>query len=132
MQRSACLLVLGMIVSLAPASPLPKPLVEGLKNPHSVCVGADGRISVSVLGEIGKPGAGAVMVIKDGKAVPFATGFDHPTGLVAFQNWLFVTSKDRISRIGRDGKAQVFVQAKAFPSEPGLLRHMAVDVESGL
>jgi glucose/arabinose dehydrogenase len=114
----------------APAAP-PKPLVEGLKNPTSVTVGSDGRIYVSELGEPGKAGNGRILVIKDGKAVPFTTGLDEPMGIVAFQGWLFVADKTRVWRIGKDGKATVFAAAKAFPTEPQSLRDIVVDVESG-
>src|SRR6516165_4613677 len=90
MARFACLLALFVFtVPAAAKAPLPKPLVEGLKNPHSICIGPDGRIYVSVMGELQKDGDGAIMSIRDGKALPFATGLDDPKGLVAFQNWLF-------------------------------------------
>lgn len=132
MHRLVCLFVLGIIISPAPAAPLPKPLVTGLKNPESVAVGSDGRVYVSVIGEFGKDGDGAIMVVKDGMAEVFAKGLDDPKGLVAFQNWLFVADKDRVLRIGRDGKVQVFVPAKAFPTPPLFLNDIEVDVESGL
>src|SRR5262245_27542118 len=110
---------------------LPKPLVTGLKNPESVAVGPDGRIYVSTIGEFGKDGDGAIMVIKDGKAVPFATGLDDPKGLAGFQKWLFVADKDRIVRIDLKGKTEVLAAAKAFPAPPQFLNDVVVDPESG-
>ncbi len=131
MNRSLCLAVLFLVGGVLHAAP-PKPMLTGLKNPESVGVGGDGRIYVSTIGEFGKDGDGAIMVVKDGKAVPFATGLDDPKGLVAFQQWLFVTDKTRILRIGRDGKVSVLADAKAFPQEPKFLNDLEVDVESGM
>ncbi|HEV3443655.1 MAG TPA: hypothetical protein VG099_03375, partial [Gemmataceae bacterium] len=78
---------------------MPAPRVTGLKNPQGIVVGGDGRVYVSVAGEIGKDGDGAVMVIEQGKAVPFATGLDDPRGLAAYQQWLFAADRNRIWRI---------------------------------
>jgi glucose/arabinose dehydrogenase len=106
-------------------------LISGLKNPHSVAVGMGGRIFVTTMGELGKDGDGAVLVLEGGKAVPFATGLDDPRGLAGFQEWLFTADKRRIWRISRQGKAEVFVPATAFPSPPRLLCDLAVDSSSG-
>jgi glucose/arabinose dehydrogenase len=105
----------------------PKPLVTGLKNPESVAVGPDGRIYISEIGEFGKDGDGRIMVIVNGKAVPFATGLDDPKGMVAWANWLFVTDKKRVWRIDRKGKAEVFAAEKAFPTPPLFLNDITVD-----
>src|SRR5262245_46022096 len=52
MPRVLSLLLLGLTLSAATAKvPLPKPLVEGLKNPVKVCIGSDGRIYISALGD---------------------------------------------------------------------------------
>lgn len=122
------------ILAAAPllAAPLPKPLVSGLKNPESVVVGPDGKIFVTVIGEFGKDGDGAVMVIEDGKALPFAEGLDDPKGIAVFQRWLFVADKNRIWRIDEKGKADVYVPASAFPTPPIFLDDVAVDPESGI
>ncbi len=114
------------------AEPLPKPLVAGLKNPESVVVGPGGKIFVTVIGEFDKDGDGAVMVIDDGKAVPFATGLDDPKGIAAFQRWLFVADKKRIWRIDEKGKAEVYVAEGAFPTPPMFLNDIAIDPESGI
>ncbi len=111
---------------------LPKPLVTGLKNPESVAVGADGRIYVGMIGEFGKDGDGAVMVIEDGKATPFATGLDDPKGLVAVPEGLLVADKTRIWQIDRKGKTAVLVASEAFPTPPRFLNDLVVDPESGL
>jgi glucose/arabinose dehydrogenase len=103
-----------------------KPLVTGLKNPESACIGPDRRIYVSTIGEFDKDGDGAIMVIQGGKAIPFATGLDDPKGMVWAFNFLFVADKDRIWRIDRKGKATVFVPKEKFPSPPIFLNDMEV------
>jgi glucose/arabinose dehydrogenase len=94
------------------------PLITGLKNPESVCIGPDKRVYVSTIGEFNKDGDGAVMVIVGGKAVPFATGLDDPKGMVWAMNNLYVADKTRIWRIDGKGKATVFVPADKFPVKP--------------
>ena len=95
-------------------TPIP-PLVTGLKHPAAVCVNPDGRVFVTTMGKPGTQGAGAVMEVKDGKAVPFATGFDEPRGIVAWQKVLFVADVGKVWRIDPSGKAQVYIDRKAFP-----------------
>ena len=111
---------------------LPKPLVSGLKNPESVAIGPDGRIYISEIGEFGKDGDGRIMVVVNGKAVPFATGLDDPKGMVAWGNSLFVTDKKRVWRIDRKGKAHVFAAEKAFPTPPLFLNDITVDENGNL
>src|SRR5437660_9303700 len=84
-----------------------KPMITGLKNPESVAVGSDGRIYITEIGEFGKDGDGRVLVVKDGKAVPFTTGLDDPKGLVAWRGSLYTTDKTRVLRIDKNGKAKV-------------------------
>jgi len=77
----------------------PKPWVSGLKNPESVAVGSDGRVYISEIGELGKDGDGRIMVVgKDGKATPFATGLDDPKGIVAWTNVLYVADNKKVKR----------------------------------
>ena len=66
------------------------------------------------------------------RLVPFATGLDDPKGLAVYQDWLFVADKQRIWRIDRKGKAEVFVAASAFPAQPHSLSGLAADPESGI
>jgi hypothetical protein len=133
-------LSLALILTLAPAAaaqaqqPLPKPMVTGLVNPESVCVGLGGRIFVTTIGEFDKDGDGAVMVITDGKAVPFVTGLDDPKGMASFQRWLYVADKTKVYRIDafqKEPRAELFVPANAFPVPPLFLNDIAVDPESG-
>jgi glucose/arabinose dehydrogenase len=132
MRRFLWPLLLGLVVASTTHAALPKPLVTGLKNPESVAVGADGRIYVTVIGEFDTDGDGGVMVIKDGKALPFARGMDDPKGLVAFQGFLYCTDKTRVWRIDLRGKATVLAAAKAFPAPPKFLNDIAVDEQGTL
>lgn len=133
MKRIISVVALSLVLAQAARADDPpfKPLVTGLKNPASVAVGVDGRVYVAIGGEPGKDGDGAIVAVVDGKAVPFASGLDQPTGLAAFQTWLFVADKQRIWRIGPKGKAEVFVAPDAFPSVPSALYDLTVDPESG-
>ena len=125
-----------LLVALADTEkPVPKlvggkaalvPIVTGLKNPESVCIGADGRIYITCIGEFDKDGDGTVVVVVDGKAETFATGLDDPKGMVAVGKDLFVADKTRIWRIDAKGKARVHVAAEAFPMKPVFLN----DIES--
>src|SRR5262249_15471819 len=96
-------------------------------NPESVCVGPDGRVYVSVIGEFDKEGDGSVVVIDKGKAVPFVEGLDDPKGLVAFGPWLFVADRTKGYMIERDGKKSVLADTKAFDPAPRFLNDLAVD-----
>jgi len=114
------------------AMDLPKPLVTGLKNPESVAVGTNGRIYVTEIGDFDKDGDGRVLVIQDGKAIPFATGLDDPKGLAAHLEWLYVADKNKVWRIDRKGTAALFAPANAFPTTPLFLNDIVVDAESGI
>ncbi|APW62769.1 PQQ-dependent sugar dehydrogenase [Paludisphaera borealis] len=132
MRRSIVLaLAVCGAVSQAGAQTQPKAVVTGLTNPESVVVNGQGQVFVSVVGEFGRDGDGAVLKIDQGKAVPFVSGLDDPKGLVAHQQWLFVADKTRVLRIDGQGKSEVFAPASAFPTPPKFLNDLAVDVESG-
>ena len=110
---------------------LPAPMVTGMTNPESVCLGKDGRIYVTEIGEFGKAGDGKVSVIVDGKAKPFATGLDDPKGIVEFQNDLYVTDITRVVKVDAKGQATTFTAADKFPSPPLFLNDIAVEPMSG-
>lgn len=128
-------LVLVALLGLAPpaAADAPKPIAEGLKNPESVCVGPNGKLYATVIGEFDKDGDGAVVLIESGKATPAVTGLDDPKGLVTFAQWMFVADKTKVLRIDpRSKRADLFVPANAFPTPPVFLNDLAVDPESGM
>ncbi|MFO0845393.1 MAG: hypothetical protein U0797_23920 [Gemmataceae bacterium] len=52
----------------------------GLKHPTAVAVGLDGKVYVTLVGELDKAGAGSVVLIQDGKAKPVATASMPPMG----------------------------------------------------
>ncbi|HZZ79505.1 MAG TPA: PQQ-dependent sugar dehydrogenase [Gemmataceae bacterium] len=130
MKRLFALLTLLALTSTAWAGDkkLPKPLLTGLKNPESVCVGPGGRLFVTEIGEFGKDGDGKVLVVgADGKATTFTAGLDDPKGIVAWTNLLFVTDNKRVMKIDPKGKATVFAAEKAFPIPPLFLNDITVD-----
>ena len=127
MTRTLSLLAV-LLPAVALAADPPKPIVSGLKNPESVAVGPDGRIFVTCIGERDKPGDGAVMVVKDGKAEVYVGDLDDPRGMVAFQQWLFVADNTRVRRIDtKTGKADVFADEKDFPTKPVMLNDVTTD-----
>ena len=132
MKRLIPLLLLVLATpALAGDKKLPKPMITGLKNPESAVVGSDGRIYITEIGEFNKDGDGRVLVLDNGKAVPFAAGFDDPKGIVAFANFLFVADNKRVWKIDNKGQATVYVAEKAFPIPPLFLNDIAVD-EKGI
>lgn len=102
-------------------------VAEGMVNPESCVVGADGRIYVSCIGERGKDGDGQVSVIVGGKPVTFATGLDDSRGITTFGGRLFVADNKQVRAIDRDGKVSVFAAKEAFPVEPVMLNDITVD-----
>jgi glucose/arabinose dehydrogenase len=118
--------------SVSAGGQLPQPLLRGVENAEAVAVGNDGRIYLGRIGDSTKDGEGRVLVVdKAGKAVPFATGLDHPRGMVFRQKDLFVADTKRVWRIDEKGKAVVFAAKEAFPTEPHSLKDIAVD-ENGI
>jgi glucose/arabinose dehydrogenase len=109
-----------------------KPLVSGLKNPESVCVGTDGKVYVTTIGEFDKDGDGAVMVINNNKAEVFAKGLDDPKGIISLGGFFYVTDKTKVLRIDRKGKVDVFAAAKDFPRAPIFLNDVEADYQGNL
>src|SRR5437660_7988366 len=80
--------VLVVVPGLHAAEALPQPLVSGLKNPTAAAVGTDGKVYIATQGDPRATGDGQVLVLDNGKAVPFARGLENPQALVAFREWL--------------------------------------------
>ena len=116
MNRTICLAtaLICYLATDAVADPPFKPFVTGLKMPESAAIGMDGRVYVTEIGESGKDGDGSVVVIEDGKAIPFAAGMDDPKGIVAYQKWLFVADNTRIWKVDMKGKAEVYVAGEGL------------------
>jgi glucose/arabinose dehydrogenase len=120
----------AVLLSLVPATAAaqaPRPLVTGLTNPASVAIGTDGRVYVTTADK-----GGAVLVVSKGTAAPFAAGLGEPRGLAAWREWLFVVDRQRVWRVGRTGKAEVFAAAGAFPAPPASLQDVAADEPGNL
>jgi glucose/arabinose dehydrogenase len=129
----AAIVLLVAASSVAGEEKLQKPLVTGLKTPISVTVGSDGRIYVVARGDGRKDGDSAVMVVENGLANSFATGFELPNGIVAWNEWLFVADSRRgVWRIDKKGKSALFAAADAFPTPPHSLVGITVDEEGTL
>jgi glucose/arabinose dehydrogenase len=119
-------LCLTLISTALFAAELPKPMVAGLKNPESVCLGPGGAIYITEIGEFGKDGDGQVSVVKDGKATAFVTGLDDPKGIIASPEALFVADKTKVLKIDLAGKVSVVAPAEKFPSPPLFLNDIAI------
>ncbi|HVX14396.1 MAG TPA: PQQ-dependent sugar dehydrogenase [Pirellulales bacterium] len=102
-------------------------LVDGLKNPESVCLGWKGQIYVTVIGEFDKNGDGEVVLVTGNSAKPFAKGLDDPKGIFFVKDALFVTDKQRVWRIDEKGQATVFAAADKFPTKPKFLNDICAD-----
>jgi glucose/arabinose dehydrogenase len=127
-KRLIPLLLLALATPVAAGEKkVPKTMITGLKNPESVVVGSDGRLYITEIGEFNKDGDGRVLVVENGKAVPFATGLDDPKGIVAWTKFLFVADNKRVWKIDDKGKATVFAEEKAFPIPPLFLNDITVD-----
>lgn len=111
---------------------LPAPFLTGLKNPESACVGPDGLLYVTEIGDFDKDGDGGVVVIKEGKAIPFATKLNDPKGIVASDKAFFVTDKTRVVRVDMKGEVTVIASPEKFPKAPMFLNDIEIDRESGL
>lgn len=88
-------------------SKLPQPLASGFKDAVALAIAADGNLYVAERG-------GALLKVVEGQGKPFATGFNAPKGLVAWQKWLLVADGKRIMRVDLNGKADVLVGADSF------------------
>lgn len=127
--------VIAVCVSLATfslmAAELPKPLVTGMVNPESVCLGKDGAIYITEIGEFGKEGDGQITVVREGKPSIFAKGLDDPKGIVFYQNALYATDKTRVVKIDEHGSVTVLAAAENFPTPPMFLNDIEIAPATG-
>ena len=124
-------LLLGC-VSLAPAAETPKTMVEGLKMPESVCIGAGGKLFVTEIGEFGKDGDGKVSVIENGKATTYVDGLDDPKGICFGKDTFWLTDKTKVIQIDKSGKKSVAIATEKFPVAPIFLNDIAIDAGNGI
>ncbi len=123
--------VLSSLAAASVAADLPKPLVTGMKNPESVCLGKDGAIFVTEIGEFGKDGDGQVTLVVGGETKAFAKGLNDPKGIIFFKDSLYLTDKTRVVKVDAAGNATTFVAAEKFPVAPQFLNDIALEPESG-
>jgi len=108
-------------------------IVSGLAHPESVAMGADGRVYVSEMGEVGKDGDGRISAIDNkGRIQSFAMGFDDPKGLVRWKRGFFISDKTRVWKVDGEGRATVFASPIDFPEPPHSLNDIAVDSRGNL
>jgi glucose/arabinose dehydrogenase len=125
-------LLLGSTAAFVSAAETPKSLLDGLKLPESVCVGPDGKMYVTEIGERGKDGDGKVLVIENGKATTFAEGLDDPKGILFFKDALYLTDKTKVVKIDSNGKKSDLATADKFPVKPIFLNDIAIDGPNGI
>lgn len=110
----------------------PNTIVESFVSPESVCIGMNGLLYVTEIGEFGKDGDGKVSVIKNGKPEAFAEKLDDPKGMVFFKDSLYVTDKDKVVKVDASGKTSVAYAPEKFPAKPQFLNDIAVDGPNGI
>ncbi len=132
MKHLSFVAVLFGCASACAGEPSSRLLVDGLKKPASVAVGVGGQVFLTAA-DPNKDGAGVVLRIADGKAVPFAAVADDVRGIAAYQaqQQLFAVSRQRVWRIDKAGTADILTAPNAFPTPPWTLTDIAVDQESG-
>ncbi len=109
------------------AADLPRKIAGPFTNPESVCLGPDGALYVTEIGEFGVDGDGKITRVEGDQMRPFASGLDDPKGIVFVKEAFYVTDKTRVVRVDAQGKSSVFVAADAFAAPPQFLNDVAVD-----
>jgi glucose/arabinose dehydrogenase len=132
LKKLICLACLICGLATVAAEGLPKPLLSDLKNATAIAVGVDGKVYVGIAGEGGNEKSGSILLVEGNKTTPFATGLDSPAGIAARGEYVFVTGKKQVWRIGRDGKPEVFATTEAFPAPPHSLAGIDIDEKGNL
>jgi hypothetical protein len=129
----SCLTFALLLLSTTPlAAADAEVIARGLKSPESVCLGKDGALYVTEIGVFGQNGDGQVAVIRDGKPVTFAKGFDDPKGITSHEDVLYVTDVTRVVKIDAKGEVTVLADADKFPIKPLFLNDIALEPQSGM
>jgi sugar lactone lactonase YvrE len=129
-------LLLSAFIPVAQAAPLSTQKISGLKMPESVVQATDGRVFVSEINGFGVDGDGQISVIEAGQVKLFAKGLDDPKGLAIIGQALFVADNKRILKLAlsgpKQGQAEVFAAATAFPVTPLFLNDLEADLAGNL
>jgi sugar lactone lactonase YvrE len=129
-------LLLSALIPVAQAAPLSTQKISGLKMPESVVQATDGRVFVSEINGFGVDGDGQISVIEAGQVKLFAKGLDDPKGLAIIGQALFVADNKRILKLAlsgpKQGQAEVFAAATAFPVTPLFLNDLEADLAGNL
>ena len=129
-------LLLSAFIPVAQAAPLSTQKISGLKMPESVVQATDGRVFVSEINGFGVDGDGQISVIEAGQVKLFAKGLDDPKGLAIIGQTLFVADNKRILKLAlsgpKQGQAEVFAAATAFPVTPLFLNDLEADLAGNL
>jgi sugar lactone lactonase YvrE len=129
-------LLLSAFIPVAQATPLSTQKISGLKMPESVVQATDGRVFVSEINGFGVDGDGQISVIEAGQVKLFAKGLDDPKGLAIIGQSLYVADNKRILKFAlsgpKQGQAEVFAAAIAFPVTPLFLNDLEADLAGNL
>ena len=129
-------LLLSAFIPVAQAAPLSTQKISGLKMPESVVQATDGRVFVSEINGFGVDGDGQISVIEAGQVKLFAKGLDDPKGLAIIGQSLYVADNKRILKLAlsgpKQGQAEVFAAATAFPVTPMFLNDLEADLAGNL
>ena len=129
-------LLLSAFIPVAQAAPLSTQKISGLKMPESVVQATDGRVFVSEINGFGVDGDGQISVIEAGQVKLFAKGLDDPKGLAIIDQTLYVADNKRILKLAlsgpKQGQAEVFAAATAFPVTPLFLNDLEADLAGNL
>jgi sugar lactone lactonase YvrE len=127
---------LSAFIPVAQAAPLSTQKISGLKMPESVVQATDGRVFVSEINGFGVDGDGQISVIEAGQVTLFAKGLDDPKGLAIIGQSLYVADNKRILKLAlsgpKQGQAEVFAAATAFPVTPLFLNDLEADLAGNL
>jgi glucose/arabinose dehydrogenase len=108
-------------------------VIDGFLRPESALQIDDGRIYVSEVGEIDKPGDGGIaLVTPNGERRSYVGGLDDPKGLAWWGGWLYVADVQGVWRIDRYGHAVLLAGVKDFPTKPMRLNDLAVTQDGTL
>ena len=129
-------LLLSAFIPVAQGAALSIQKISGLKMPESVVQATDGRVFVSEINGFGVDGDGQISVIEAGQVKLFAKGLDDPKGLAIIGQSLYVADNKRILKLAlsgpKQGQAEVFAAATAFPVTPLFLNDLEADLAGNL